>query len=202
MEDNTYTIADGQFLNRFKNHLRESIRMLDTSKKMYPANTLEAKQVRHEILVLLDELNVHGLLPLNTLVLPDPVKEMKQYEVSEPEAFWLGALLSGDDYAVINRAEKKGWEAIGHWGRDNWTVGAWPYSILFHRDQEHCYELVEWSEGNVTMYRCPSREIRDVITDVLALHYWKHWKNGPWPEVAAYESIDQLPAGMRGPCEE
>jgi hypothetical protein len=194
-----YTIADGQFLNRLKNHLRECTKLLDTSTKTYPAATLESKQVQHEILVLLDEMKVHGLLHLSVLVLPDPVKEMKQYEV-EPEAFWLGALLSGDDYAVINLAEKKGWEALGHWGRDSWTVGAWPYDILFHRDRERCYELVEWSEGGVTMYRCPSAELRNEITDVLALHYWKHWKNGP--DVAVYDSIDQLPPGMRGPCPE
>jgi hypothetical protein len=57
-----YTVQDGQFLNALKNRIREITKLLDTSKNVYP-DVLEARQVKHEALILLEELHVHGLLP-------------------------------------------------------------------------------------------------------------------------------------------
>jgi hypothetical protein len=62
VEVTSYTLADAQALNRFKNRLRDVTRLLDASSKAYPSS-LEAHQVKHEVLVLLTELQVHGLLP-------------------------------------------------------------------------------------------------------------------------------------------
>jgi len=62
IEAASYTLADAQALNRIKNRLRDVTRLLDASGKVYP-HTLEAHQVKHEVLVLLIELRIHGLLP-------------------------------------------------------------------------------------------------------------------------------------------
>jgi hypothetical protein len=56
-----YTLADASFLNSLKNQVRNVTKTLDTSKKVYSATTIEARQVAHEISVLLSELKVHGL---------------------------------------------------------------------------------------------------------------------------------------------
>jgi hypothetical protein len=61
-EMESYTIADAQTLNTIKNRLRDVTRALDACWKVYP-ETLEASQVKHEVVVLLTELHLHGLLP-------------------------------------------------------------------------------------------------------------------------------------------
>jgi hypothetical protein len=58
----SYTITDAQILNTIKNQLRDVTRALDTSGKVYP-EALEASQVKHEVVILLTELHLHGLLP-------------------------------------------------------------------------------------------------------------------------------------------
>ena len=58
----SYTIADAQTLHTIKNRLRGVTSILDASGKAYP-HSLEAHQVKHEVVVLLTELQVHGLLP-------------------------------------------------------------------------------------------------------------------------------------------
>ena len=58
----SYTIADAQTLNTIKNRLRDVTRALDASGKAYP-HSLESHQVKHEVVVLLTELHIHGLLP-------------------------------------------------------------------------------------------------------------------------------------------
>ena len=58
----SYTTADAQTLNTMKNHVRDVTRILDAAGKAYP-RSLEAHQVKHEVVVLLTELQVHGLLP-------------------------------------------------------------------------------------------------------------------------------------------
>lgn len=62
IEVESYTIADAQTLNTIKNRLRDVTRALDASEKAYP-HSLEAHQVKHEVVVLLTELQIHGLLP-------------------------------------------------------------------------------------------------------------------------------------------
>jgi hypothetical protein len=65
-----YTIADAQTLNTIKNRLRDIVRLLDSSQKVYP-DALEASQVKHEVTILLSELAVHGLLPIGMTIAPD-----------------------------------------------------------------------------------------------------------------------------------
>ncbi len=57
-----HTLDDAQILNTIKNRLRDVTRLLDASSKAYPPS-LEARQIKHEVIVLLTELRIHGLLP-------------------------------------------------------------------------------------------------------------------------------------------
>ena len=58
----SYMLTDAQTLKTIKNRLREVTRILDALSKVYP-HSLEAHQVKHEVVVLLTELRIHGLLP-------------------------------------------------------------------------------------------------------------------------------------------
>jgi hypothetical protein len=68
--ENTQTrtddLADLTFLNKFKNSIRNLTKELDERGQFSP-DSLEAKQVKHEITVLLDELRIHGILPSGLL---------------------------------------------------------------------------------------------------------------------------------------
>jgi len=122
-----------------------------------------------------------------------------QTYVTEPDGFWQNTWRYGGGYDVMERAVQKGWRAIAGWGSDGWTLGSWPYVIIFHRDQEGQYDLAYYVEGDVTMYRCPTKELRNQVTDELAFFHWKH-RDEEW--VDGYDTVEQLPADLRGPYRE
>ena len=62
MEEDTSTIAEATLLNKLKNSIRDTTKILDTTTYKYQ-DSIEAKQVKHEVTILLSELGVHGLLP-------------------------------------------------------------------------------------------------------------------------------------------
>jgi hypothetical protein len=97
-------------------------------------------------------------------------------------------------------AEKHGWHAIDAWGRDGYNLGSWPLVIIFFRDltkgNEVSYQVVEYVEGDVAMWNCPTKEIRQQVTDELALFHWK-FSNKEW--VWDYTSVDELPDELKGP---
>ena len=66
----SYTLADAQMLNSIKNCVREIIRVLDTSRKVYP-DALEASQVKHEVSELVSTCHLHSLLPTHVQIAPD-----------------------------------------------------------------------------------------------------------------------------------
>jgi hypothetical protein len=122
-------------------------------------------------------------------------EDLKQYQV-EPDVFWQITWVYGDGYNVIERAEARGWRVIAAWGKAGYDLGSWPLVIVFHRNMPNAYELVEYCEGDVTMYKCPTCEVRNAITDEIAFFHWKH-KSEPWVE--DYETVEQLPNELRGP---
>ena len=123
--------------------------------------------------------------------------ELKQYEV-EPEPLWQSTWRYGDGYSLMGAAETRQWHAIGCWGRDGYDLGSWPLVIVFFRDHddEGKYDLVYYVEGDTWMYTCPTKEIRNAVCDELAFF---HWKNNSEKWVEGYESVEQLPAELRGP---
>ena len=69
--NNGYTLADSTLLNRIKNQVREATKLVDILPiKEYP-DTTETRQVKHEVSVLLSELQVHGLLPVDVVIVQE-----------------------------------------------------------------------------------------------------------------------------------
>jgi hypothetical protein len=116
---------------------------------------------------------------------------------SPPEAFWAFAKLRGEDgYKRIELAIARGWEAIPSWGLRGWDLGTWPWVVILHRTTPTAYELAYNVEGDISVYRYVTRELRDTATDYVA--FW-HWKNAGEPWVDAIENVDVAPAYLRGP---
>lgn len=122
--------------------------------------------------------------------------ELKQYRV-EPGSFWQALQMMGvDGYDTIGLAEKRKWYVIPSWGRDGYNLGRWPLVIVFVRNTKESFDVIEYVEGDVCMYACPTSEIRQSIIDELAFFHWKH-QGESW--VKEYESVEQLPEELCGP---
>ena len=124
---------------------------------------------------------------------------LNQYKV-DPGNFWKGLImLGGDGYDDMELAEKHGWHPISAWGKEGWNLGSWPLVIVFYRnlkkEDEILYQVIEYVEGDVTMWSCPTKELRQQVTDELAFFHWKHMHE-EWVE--GYDSVDQLPPELRG----
>ncbi len=120
----------------------------------------------------------------------------ERYRVT-PEAFWQLSQLRGDDgYDRMEAARGRGWSAVPSWGRDGWDLGAWPLVVISHRSTTEGFELAYDVEGDITVYRYPTRELRDAATDCLA--FW-HWKHQGEDSVDGVETVDAAPDRLRGP---
>jgi hypothetical protein len=109
----------------------------------------------------------------------------------DPEAFWTVCQMRGDDgYDRIEAARSKRWQAIPSWGQDGWDLGSWPIVVIYHRQSAEGFDLAENVEGDATVYRYPTREMRDAATDQLAFWHWKH-TGEDW--VAGIDSVEEAP---------
>ncbi len=61
------------------------------------------------------------------------------------------------------------------------------------------YQVIEYVEGDVTMWSCPTELIREAITTELAFFHWKH-QSKEWVEL--YDSVDQLPDDLKCPYQD
>jgi hypothetical protein len=92
----------------------------------------------------------------------------ERYRVA-PEVFWQLSQMRGDDgYDRIEVAGGRGWQAVPSWGLDGWDLGAWPLVVISHRRTTDGFELAYDVEGDITVYRYPTRELRNAATDCLA----------------------------------
>jgi hypothetical protein len=124
--------------------------------------------------------------------------ELAQYKV-DPDSLWQATFFIGDGYEVMAYMEKRKWEAVDGWGKAGWNLGSWPLVIIFFRDRENFFDVVEYVEGDATMYACPTEEIREQITNELALFHWQHNPHNPPPGMEIYTSVDTLPDELKGP---
>lgn len=122
--------------------------------------------------------------------------ELAQYEVT-PEPFWYDTWRHGSGYDVIELAEARKWHALPGWGEDGYDLGNWPYVIVFFRNRQTHYDIIYYVEGDIVMYSAPTKELRNAIIDEIAFFHWRQQEE-EW--VAGYDSVDQLPSNLKGPC--
>lgn len=121
---------------------------------------------------------------------------LEQYKATTPP-LWEGIPVLGiTGYDVIELVADYDWEPISSWGKEGFDLGAWPLVIVFWRESEATFEVIEYVEGDATLYVCPTKEIRNQITDEIAFFHWKHTAQ-EW--VTPYASVDELPSELRGP---
>jgi hypothetical protein len=119
----------------------------------------------------------------------------EHYQVT-PESVWHFSQMRGQDgYERIDTMRAHGWIAVPSWGLEGWDLGGWPLIVIFHRHSADGYEVAYDVEGDVTVYRYPTRELGDAATDCLAFWHWKH-DGALW--VDGIESIDDAPDHLRG----
>jgi hypothetical protein len=120
----------------------------------------------------------------------------EQYQIA-PEVFWhLDQIRDEDGYDRIKAVQPHGWRAVSSWGLEGWDLGAWPLVVILHRRITRGFELAYDVEGDITVYRYPTRELRDAATDCLAFWHWKH-DGKDW--VDGVESVDAARDRLRGP---
>ena len=104
-------------------------------------------------------------------------------------------------YDRIEATSRRRWVAIPSWGRDGWDLGSWPLAVISHRHTPEGYELAENVEGDATVYRYPTKELRDAATDQLAFWRRKHneeeWVEGVASIEQAARAVLLEPAGAR-----
>src|SRR5207248_4481483 len=88
------------------------------------------------------------------------------------------------------------WSDISAWGEKGWDAGSSPLVVIYHRDQPDQYSVCEYVEGDVTVYTCPTKELRNQITDEICFFHWK-FRDESW--VKGYDSVDELPDELKGP---
>lgn len=130
------------------------------------------------------------------------MKQFKQYEV-ESEPFWEELHFAGyDGYDIMEQALAQGWHAIAGWGKEGWNLGNWPYVVVYSRQVGTGYEVALYVEGDMTTYKCPTKELRNQVIDEIAFFYWKRRPAEDTEWIDGYrecESADQLPEHLRGP---
>jgi hypothetical protein len=127
-------------------------------------------------------------------------EELDQYRV-DPGNFWKGLIMRGvTGYDAMELADKHGWHPLAAWGKDGWNLGSWPLVIVFFRNRQQedtvLYQVVEYVEGDVTMWSCPTKQLRRAVIDELAFFHWKHMHE-EW--VKDYNSVEELPDELKGP---
>lgn len=108
---------------------------------------------------------------------------------------------TGDGYDWIGDLPT-GWKAVVSWGSEGWELGSLPYEIVAHYD---CplgviYGMAHYVEGDVTVTAYGSSEVRDAVTDELALATWLSKEGGPREGLPAKDTpAAEIPARFRGP---
>jgi hypothetical protein len=100
-----------------------------------------------------------------------------------------------DGYGSIESGNRHGWKARASWGRDGWDLGSWPIVVYFFRDDDGAYELAEYVEGDIKVWRLPTDAARSALVDTLAFWWWQN-QGEDW---TAGHSIDAIPDHLRGP---
>lgn len=115
---------------------------------------------------------------------------------------------SDDGYSDMEAEKRRGWEALGSWGRDGWNLGSWPYVMIYTRkfeDEGRPFGVMRIVEGDRTVYAFATEADQDAALDYLFLWYAAGARWAP----LSYEDRPRLDAGglevdeqFRGPYRE
>lgn len=114
-----------------------------------------------------------------------------------PEAFWDIARMRGDSgYDLMGPARSHGMARHPELGPRRLGPRFLALRRRLPRAVGHAWELAEYVEADLTVYRYPTQERRDAATDCLAFRHWKH-QGESW--VAGVETVVAAPGRLRGP---
>jgi hypothetical protein len=117
----------------------------------------------------------------------EPIKKLERLD---------GSLELGEAPSPRYRLSQNPYEPVDEWGRDGYDVGSPPEYTLFASEGPDGYGLGFNIEGDWREEIYADRESRDAAIDAAVFEDWK--KDGEeWVEVI--ETIDDLPADLRGP---
>jgi hypothetical protein len=83
--------------------------------------------------------------------------------------------------------------AVGTWGRDGWDLGRWPLVVVATGEAHDAHVLAVY----VYVSTFATADELTAAVDLEAFHWWESLGNGP--DVSGYQSVDDLPAELRGP---
>ena len=102
----------------------------------------------------------------------------------------------GGGYEFLDHTRRAGWEIISSWGKDGWDMGSWPLVSVSQRTLAGKYQILTYSEGDVTIETYDTEQERLTALDAIAEFYWRQLGEGP-TDMARYPE-GQLPAEYRG----
>lgn len=112
------------------------------------------------------------------------------------EAFWqVERMAGGDGYDVMDKAAEYQWVPVSGWGRDGWDFLEWPYYVGYVRNAAEGFEFATNCEGDVDVWRFPTKELREQAMDLWAFLNWER-KGESW---AKGFTADSIPDHLRGP---
>lgn len=111
------------------------------------------------------------------------------------ETFWEIARFAGDGYDRADLARTRGWSAQYNWGQDGWDFLEPPYYMGYIRDTDDGFEFATNCEGDVDVWRFPTKELREQAMDLWAFLNWER-KGESWVQGV---TADAIPDHLRGP---
>lgn len=120
----------------------------------------------------------------------EPIAKIARYD---------GALELGRAPRKGERLSQNPYEPVYEWGRDGYDIGSPPEYTFFVSEGPDGYGLGLNTEGDWREEIYADRESRDAAIDAAAFEVWKE-NEEEWVE--GVETIDDLPADLRGPFSE
>lgn len=121
-------------------------------------------------------------------------EDLRPFKV-DAETFWEVARFAGDGYDRADLAGARGWSALYDWGQDGWTFLDPPYYVAYIRDTQDSFEFATNCEGDVDVWRFPTKELREQAIDLWAFLNWQFHKRA-WVEGS---TVERIPEHLRGP---
>ncbi len=108
----------------------------------------------------------------------------------------------GDGYDWMAKLDGTGWFPIAGWGLDGWDLGDWPLVVYGHAHDGDDWLLVEYVEGDVTVWKFATKDDLYAATDTVARRVWErdpeHYGEAMVAAIRDRTAGAHLPAEFRG----